>query len=321
MSENYTILNDGTLRVEEKTFRFDSASGIRRIPVEDVHSINFYSGGDITTGALRLASENGIPINFFGFYGNYLGTYWPKEKLLSGDLTVEQVKLYLDVNRRLETSLILMKGVIENMKSFLHKYDRELSWAQFDGKVTSIEKLMLEEARIRKRYYEELDSILPEEFCLIERSKRPPLNMGNALISFGNSRLYAEIITECHYTSLNPTISFYHSPSDRRFSLPLDISEIFKIPYVDRFIIKITKQEIIKPNAYFFSEEGGGMLLNENGKKTFLHEWEKWMNFVHYHQRLKRTVSHREMIRLELYKFIKHIYGIEKYEPYVMGSE
>ena len=321
MSEDYVILSDGTLRVEERTFRFDSPSGLRRIPAEDVHSINFYSGGEITTGALKLASEMGIPINFFGFYGNYLGTYWPKEKLLSGDLTVEQVKLYLDGKRRLETSLILMNGVIDHLKSFLSKYTSGLSWAVVDERVTSVDELMLEEARVRKRYYAELDSILPEEFCIVERSKRPPLNMGNALISFGNSRLYAEIITECRYTSLNPTISFYHSPSERRFSLPLDISEVFKIPFVDRFIVKMTKQEIIKPTSQFFSEEGNGILLSETGRKTFLQEWDKWMNFEHYHQRLKRMVSHREMIRLELYKFIKYVYGIEKYKPYVMGSE
>jgi CRISPR-associated protein Cas1 len=321
LSEDYIILNDGVLKVEEKTFRFDSAQGLKRFPAEDVRSINFYSGGEITTGALKLASERGIPINFFGYYGNYLGTYWPGEKLLSGDLTVEQVKLYLDGERRLEASLLLMKGVLDNMKSFLGKYGNDLSWAQIDEKVRNVEELMLEEARVRKRYYEELDRILPEEFSIVERTRRPPLNMGNALISFGNSRLYAEIVTESHYTSLNPTISFYHSPSERRFSLPLDISEVFKIPYVDRFIVKVVKQEIIKPTSQFFSEEGEGILLSDFGRKTFLKEWEKWMNFEHYHQRLKRVVSHREMIRLELYKFIKHIYGIEKYSPYVMGSE
>jgi CRISPR-associated protein Cas1 len=321
MSENYIILSEGTLRVEENTFRFDSANGMRRIPAEDVHSINFYSGGEISTGALKLATDKGIPINFFGFYGNYLGTYWPGEKIQSGDLTVEQVKLYLDSKRRLGTSLILIKGVLENMKSFMTRYIDDVSWASIDSSVSSVESLMLEEARVRKKYYEMLDSILPEEFCIVYRNRRPPLNMGNALISFGNSRLYAEIITECHYTSLNPTISFYHTPTERRFSLPLDISEVFKVPYVDRFILKLTKQGAIKPTAQHFSEEGGGILLSEEGRKVFLKEWEKWMNFEHYHQRLRRMVSHREMIRLELYKLVKHLYYIEKYTPYVMGNE
>jgi CRISPR-associated protein Cas1 len=321
LSEDYIILSDGVLKVEEKTFRFDSAQGLKRFPAEDVRSINFYSGGEVTTGALKLASEKGIPVNFFGYYGNYLGTYLPGEKLLSGDLTVEQVKLYLDGRRRLETSLLLMKGVLENTKSFLGKYGNDLSWAQIDENVETVEELMLEEGRVRKRYYEEFDRIVPEEFSITERTRRPPLNMGNALISFGNSRLYAEIVTESHYTSLNPTISFYHSPSERRFSLPLDISEVFKVPYVDRFVVKMVKQEIIKSTSQFFSEEGEGILLSDYGKKIFLKEWEKWMNFEHYHQRLKRVVSHREMIRLELYKFIKHVYGIEKYSPYVMGRE
>ncbi len=321
MSSDYIIISDGILKTEENTFRFDSAAGLKRIPSEDVRSINFYSGGSVTTGALKLASERGIPIHFFGFYGNYLGTFWPKEKLLSGDLTVEQVKLYLNDTRRLQLSVILMNGVIENMVSFFSRYSIQVNWSWIPENIKSIEQLMLEEARIRKNYYAYLDTILPEEFSIVERTRKPPRNMGNALLSFGNSRLYAEIVTECHLTSLNPTISFYHSPLERRFSLALDVSEVFKVPFVDRFVLKITKQGIIKPNEQHFSEEGEGIMLTEIGRKAFLKEWENWMEFQFYHSKLKRMVSHREAIRLELYKLIKHIYGIEEYSPYIMGRE
>lgn len=321
MSTDYIVINDGTLKTEENTFRFDSLNGLKRIPAEDVRSINFYSGGSVTTGALKLASERGIPIHFFGFYGNYLGTFWPSEKLLSGDLTVEQVKLYLDNTRRLHLSLLLMNGVLKNMEAFLFRYSISTEWTVIPNGITSIEQLMLEEARIRKNYYAHLDTLLPEEFLISERTRRPPRNMGNTLLSFGNSRLYAEIVTECHLTSLNPTISFYHSPSERRFSLTLDISEIFKVPFVDRFVLKITKQGIIKPTSQHFSEKGEGILLSEGGRKVFLKEWENWMGFQFYHSKLKRMVTHREVIRLEMYKLIKHIYSIEEYNPYVMGKE
>ncbi|MEM3448396.1 MAG: CRISPR-associated endonuclease Cas1, partial [Nitrososphaerota archaeon] len=287
MTNDYVVINDGTLKTEENTFRFDSAEGLKRIPAEDVRSINFYSGGSITTGALKLASNRGIPIHFFGFYGNYLGTFWPKEKLLSGDLTIEQAKLYLDNARRLRLSIILMNGVILNMEAFLSRYSIPMDWARIPADIKSIEQLMLEEARIRKDYYRYLDTLLPEEFSIVERTRRPPGNMGNALLSFGNSRLYAEIITECYLTSLNPTVSFYHSPSDRRFSLALDVSEIFKVPFVDRFVLKITKQGIIKPSEQHFLEEGEGILLNDNGKRTFLREWENWMEFQFYHSKLR----------------------------------
>ncbi|MEM0136273.1 MAG: type I-B CRISPR-associated endonuclease Cas1b [Thermoplasmatales archaeon] len=321
MSSDYIVVSDGTLRTEENTFRFDSIDGLRRIPAEDVRSINFYSGGSVTTGALKLASEHGVPIHFFGFYGNYIGTFWPNEKLLSGDLTIEQAKLYLDSARRLHLSLLLMNGVLMNMEAFFSRYSIPMDWAKIPDGITNIEQLMLEEARIRKDYYRYLDTLLPEEFSIVERTRRPPRNMGNALLSFGNSRLYAEIVTECHLTSLNPTVSFYHSASDRRFSLALDISEIFKVPFVDRFVLKITKQGVIKPSDQHFSEEGEGILLSDSGRKTFLKEWENWMEFQFYHSRLKRMVTHREVIRLELYKLVKHIYSIEEYNPYVMGRE
>jgi len=92
------------------------------------------------------------------------------------------------------------------------------------NKVKSINELMSIEAHVRKIYYATFEEITNWKFE--ERTKMPPKNPLNAMISFGNSLVYTTILKEIYLTPLNPTISFLHEPSERRFSLSLDISEI-----------------------------------------------------------------------------------------------
>ena len=315
MKENFYILGNGNLKAEEKVLRFDSKDGMRRIPVENIRSINFYDGGNLTTGALSLGSKYNIIFNFFGYYGNYIGSYWPKETYFSGDLTIQQAKLFLDSKKRLELCNILVNGIKSNMKYFLEKSHIDTNLLDIDLQGDTVEHLMLSEARMRKQYYKYFDQLLPDEFKIEERIKHPPNNFGNTLISFGNSRLYAELVTQCRYVSLNPTISFYHSPESSRYSLPLDVSEVFKPYLVDRFILKILKKQIIKPTD--FHKEGNGILLSENGRKKFLQEWERWLNEAYFYDKLKRHVSNRELLKIELYKLTKHFMDIEVYKYFM----
>lgn len=315
LSDSYYILRDGRLSADETTFRFDSKDDMKRLPVESVTAIDFYGGGSVTTGTINLASKNNIPIHFFGYYGNYIGTFWPKEHYFSGDLTIKQAKVYLNDDRRLDLSVSLVSGIFENMKGLLKKFGGTTENFLLNSEQPSIENLMLEEARMRKDYYSRLDGILPPDFAILIRERNPPTNFGNCLISFGNSLLYSEIVTQARKVSLNPSISFYHSAQSGRFSLALDLSEALKPGLVDRLIIQVTRQGIIKPTEEHFRSEGNGILLNERGRRTFVTQWEKWLNVANYNNKIKRKVSNREKIRFELHKFVKDLEGIEKYFP------
>lgn len=85
----------------------------------------------------------------------------------------------------------------------------------------SIAALMGSEGRMREAYYRAFGDILDLEMPSFKRVKRPPDNLINALISFGNSLLYAAVLSQIYRTPLNPTISYLHEPGTRRFSLVL----------------------------------------------------------------------------------------------------
>ncbi len=170
------------------------------------------------------------------------------------------------------------------------------------------------EGKMRERYYQAWQHILSGEWAFDRRVRRPPDNEVNALISFGNSVCYTACLSEIYRTQLTPTISYLHEPGARRFSLALDLSEIFKPLLVDRAIFRLLNTGQLKPEH--FDRSLGGCYLTEAGKRLFLAALEERMGATIKHRRLGRHVSYRHLIRLECYKLIRHLTGVETYHAF-----
>ena len=174
------------------------------------------------------------------------------------------------------------------------------------------------EAHIRKIYYSALDKIVKyDEFKLLKRERQPPTNYMNTMISYGNSMMYSTTLTEILKTSMDPRIGYLHASNFRRYSLNLDIAEIFKPIIVDRTIISLVNRNQIKPGD--FKGVQGGIHLNDSGKKKFIKEYENHLNTTIQHTKLKRKVTYKRLIRLEVYKLLKHVVENADYIPYEMS--
>jgi CRISPR-associated protein Cas1 len=176
----------------------------------------------------------------------------------------------------------------------------------------AIDRLMGVEGNIRKNYYEAFELIL-NDFSMEGRSYRPPQNEVNALISFGNMMCYSECLRSINQTQLNPTISYLHQPGERRYSLALDIAEIFKPILVDRVVFKVMNKKMLQTKH--FDKKLNKIVLNDNGKKIFIKAFEERMNETIKHRTLKKSVSYKHLIKLECYKLQKHLLNIEEYKP------
>ena len=170
------------------------------------------------------------------------------------------------------------------------------------------------EGKMRERYYQAWRHILSEGWTFERRVRRPPDNEVNALISFGNSHLYTVCLGEIYRTQLTPTISYLHEPGARRFSLALDLSEIFKPLIVDRAIFRLINTGQLKESH--FDRSLDGCFLTDAGKKLFLSALEERLATTIKHRRLGRSVSYRHLIRLECYKLIRHLTGVETYHAF-----
>ena len=330
MKVNYYITKNGILRRKQNTVYFirkkeDGKLEKRILPINKIYAIFAHGKISFSSGVVSYLAKCGVPIHFFNKYGWYEGSFYPRETLISGDLLVKQVEHYLDKQKRLFLAREFIKGCGENVIKNLQYYSRtgkDLS-EEIDEinqlikklkDMSEINQILSVEGNIWDGYYQVFDKILPKKFKFEKRTKRPPENMLNCLISFGNSLLYSTILTEIYNTQLNPTISYLHEPFERRFSLSLDLAEVFKPLLPDRVIFKLVNKRIIKEKH--FVKELNYCLLNDQGRRIFLEHWDKKLKTTIKHRDLGRNVSFQRLIRLECYKLIKHLLGTTKYKAF-----
>ena len=329
MKKTIYIFSDGELKRKENTLYFQSEKGKKYVPVENTKEIMVFGEVTLNKKLLEFLSQQEIMLHYFNYYGYYMGTFYPREHYNSGYMILKQAESYLDKEKRIDLAKRFVRGAALNMKKVLSYYtNRGKSVSEYIDGIDSIspaidgcnytDELMAIEGNIREQYYNAFDNILEnKEFVFEGRTRRPPKNRLNSLISFGNSLLYVRVLSEIYKTHLDPRIGFLHTTNQRRFTLNLDVSEPFKPIIVDRIIFNLVNKNMIKKKH--FEQKLGGIVLNEKGRELFVREFDERLKNTVKHKRLKRNVSYGGMIRLELYKLEKHLMGEEKYTPFVSG--
>ena len=328
MSESIYIFTSGELKRKHNTIYFETSDGQKKyLPIENVRDLHIFGEVSLNKEILEYLSQKEIILHFYNYYEYYVGSFYPREHYNSGYMILKQAEYYLDQEKRLELAKSFVKGAIDNIRKVLSYYTNR-GKDLLKSKIQSIEDLaegledcekvdeiMGIEGNIRDIYYSCFNEITEnEDFFIEERTKRPPSNYMNALISFGNSLLYTAILSEIYKTHLDPRIGYLHATNFRRFSLNLDIAEIFKPIIVDRIIFSLVNKKEITPKD--FDEKLEGVYLKEKGMKLFVQNFEEKMKTTIQYKDLGK-ISYRRLIRLELYKLEKHLLGEEKYSPYI----
>ena len=311
----------GILLRKDNTLFFVKEDIKQQIPIHAISEINCHGKVTVKSGAASFLMKEGIVVNFFNKYGFYEGSLYPKIKLNSGLVVVKQSEHYLNHDKRIYIANEFVEGIKHNVLKTLKYYSKK--GKELDEYIDNIEKeeikgdisqIMSSEGRIWNNFYQSFNIIL-RKFNFIKREIRPPTDEINSLLSFGNSLLYTTVLSELYQTYLHPSVSFLHEPSERRFSLSLDIADIFKPIIVDRTIFKLVNNNMI--NKKHFSKDVG-VLLNDAGKQIFISEYQKKLETTIKHPTLNKKVSYKYLIRLEGYKLIKHILNDQPYESFRM---
>lgn len=332
MKKPYYLFNPGRLSRKDNTLKFTPVDeqGVegqpRHLPVESVEELYIFGALDVNSALLNFLGQEGICVHFFNYYEHYTGSFMPRDYLLAGKVQIAQTRAYTEAKRRMPIARSLLKGAAANMLRVLRYYgnrerDLGLQIAAIEdlrqglGEAKTSSELMGIEGNIRQNYYQAFDEILLD-FDMGGRSKRPPKNEVNAMISYGNMLCYTQCLKQIYHTQLNPTISFLHEPGYRRYSLALDLAEIFKPVLVDRLIFTLLNKKVIQDKD--FRWELNKCLLKETGARTFAKHWDERMNETIQHRSLNKKVSYKHLIRLECYKLTKHLLGDGEYKPFKM---
>lgn len=328
MKDSYHIFSDGCLKRKDNTISFVSdEDGVRRdIPIERVSDIYVMSEISLNVSLLNILSKYGVNVHFFNYYGHYIGSYYPKEKLISGNLHVRQAEHYSDPEKRLVLAQAFILAGAENIYRNLRYYNpRKNVGGYIDeikfliskiNKTSSVDELMGIEGNIRKLYYESWNFIVNQKIDFVKRVKNPPDNMINSLISFVNSLMYARVLSEIYHTQLDPSISFLHEPGVRRFSLSLDVSEVFKPLLCDRLIFSLLNRNQITEKS--FTKGLNCLHLTKDAQRLICQEFDKKMRTTIMHKELRRNISYQDLIRLDMYKLVKHLLGEKEYSGFTI---
>ncbi len=182
----------------------------------------------------------------------------------------------------------------------------------------SIETLRGYEGTAAGRYFEALGGFFPEGCPFEYRSRQPPHNPANAVLSFAYTILTSEMECLVHAHGLDPAIGFLHEPADRRPSLALDLIEPFRAPVADALALDLLNHGTLKA-ADHFERQKGGWYLNKTGRKRFFAAYERRMNREFTSDQSGRRTTLRMEMERQVHAVKKALLSGEPFEPFLMN--
>ncbi len=308
------ITKHGKLGRKGNTLCFSGENLKKTIPIAQVSQIHCMGSVTLTSGAVDLVSVKGIPVHFYTVDGRYKGSFLPK-KAGNGKLKIAQAQYYLDGSKRGYLAQQIIYGIRNSMLRSLRDSKIDVSaLKKVEIAASSIEKLRGSEARLWSEYYQLFSKVIKMKFT--KRTKRPPRDGVNAMISYGNVILYGIMLSSIIKANLDPDISFLHEPMESRFSLTLDLSEPFKPLLVMRTIKRVINKGIIKRQDFVKSQKNGGVYLNPEGRRKFVKELNRTLSTTVYSSKLKRNVSYLSIMDYEAKRFSYHFTGKKSYKAF-----
>lgn len=216
INQNYHIVNQGVLSKRDYTLLFENEEKKIYIPVEVAESINIYSNVELSNHVLEELSRRNLNLNIYNKYGVYQGSFYSARQRNRMKCLLKQVECYQDTKKRLEYAKKIDIASLHNLRCNLRYYQKKkpsINLKEYIEEISAcikemneannIEQVLLIEARSRQKYYQSWNIINDDDFLFTQRSKRPPRDELNAMISFGNVYLYQRFAHIIHKSQMD----------------------------------------------------------------------------------------------------------------------
>ncbi len=314
----FYLSQNGLLEREGNTLYFKGDGFKTHIPVNNISEIIITAKVSLSSWALDYLSKLNIYVHVLKENGTYMASLVPIGKNEKGMDTVKQALVYNDQSERTRIATEMVMGIRASILRNLRYYNNNGLVKDEIEKIRAykptgegINSILGYEGNIWNVYYSAFPKIF-KGYESFKRSFHPPKDPLNAMISFGNALLYSSALTKIIISGLNPSISFLHEPSDRSFSLALDIADVFKPVIVERIIGNLVNNRLI--NDSFFRMEEDACYLDEKGRKKFLE---------YYSEKINTSVktesgytTYGTLIKTECMKLLKDIKGESNYKSF-----
>lgn len=311
---------------------------VKRVPFVNFENIVCFNYLGCSPALMGKCGENGIPICFLRPSGRFLARVTGEIK---GNVHLRRAQFEKLANENGQACLKLAQNVIaakfHNSRHVLARSIRDhsdkIDVDAINGTIRSIsasieavyetrdiDSVRGYEGECSRKYFGVFDELIiknKDDFKFVNRTKYPPLDKVNAMLSYFYTILSLDIQAALESVGLDPYIGFFHADRSGRASLALDLIEELRAYLVDRFVLSMINLQQVKGDD-FLQKEGGGIIMTDECRKTMLTSWQK---------RKHETITHpviKEKIEIGLIPYVqanllaKYIRDdIPEYTPYI----
>ena len=288
------------------------------LPCEDIDHVMIFGNVQLTTQAMQQLLRNGIETALFSIHGALLGQITPPaaKNIL---LRKAQYDKYDDAGFRLAFSKKIVKQKIDYsvnvLREFRHNHpdaiDEEALQAiaavsENVGDAQSLEQLLGHEGAASAQYFKLLGQLPPQQWRFQGRSRRPPKDAANAVLSFGYVIVTSELRAILDGVGFDPYLGFYHEIDYGRPSLALDLVELFRHAFIDRLMLRLFNLRMLNHDD-FETVARGGVYLANSGKRTFFEHYEEMAGSYRDEADMKAKSGFREYFRKQVNILMKTV--------------
>ena len=269
---------------------------------------------------------------FLSQLGDYKGHLWSAEVT---DLTVEaaQFRQHPDMDFRSTVARAIVRGKLWNSRLLLIKLNRrrrnEHVQRAIDSLWTDIERLKSSDLKLSLntlrgyegsgalRYFKSFGRLITNPgFEWQRREFHPPTDSINAMLSFGYTLLLNNVLSMLFVEGLNPYLGNLHGAERKKAYLAFDLMEEFRSPVVDTLVMRLINQKIIRPTDFSWPNQKGGVYITGPAKRLFLNQFEQRMSLKISHPDVKKPVTYRRVIQLQVQRYKQTLLSGQTYQPY-----
>ena len=331
MSTIYLVHQGSVVSKKQGRFQFQGEREAQQdIPIREISKILLYGNIHLTTPVISTCLTRQIPVVFLSQSGKYKGHLWSAD---GGEITSEfaQFERRNDENFRLETARSLVRGKLQNSKILLLRLNRKRRVRQVAEAIGSlnanlrslwmaqtVDQIRGLEGTSAAQYFPALGRLVQvEAFRMTKRTRRPPTDPINALLSFGYTLLYNHVLSLILVEGLNPYIGNLHRSDRKETHLAFDLMEVFRSPVVDSLVLRLVNQGIIKPDDFQLPAKNGGIYLNDDARRRFLRQFESRISESTAYSGRSEPVAYRRAIQLQVQDYKKSVASGVAYEPFL----
>lgn len=291
----------------------------------EISSVQMNGAVQISSQAVKALSERSIPL-FLCSQSGYLIANVLKGSNRDGRARVRQIQLATDSELSLQLAKTVVFGKIHNQHIFLRRRlgKNGAGVAKLNQlcsrirRISSKPELLGIEGGAAKSYFTGMAEIVGgcSGFQFTGRTRRPPRDPINALLSYGYSVLHTEVLKAVLAAGLDPAVGFLHEIHSGRDSLVCDLVEEFRAPIIDSVVLTLVRRRQVRLAEFHLSDEKG-CLMESSAKKTLLYEIERRMRESLRHPLFEYRVSWRRAIQLQA-TLLKHslLHGKFNWQPF-----